>query len=177
MSGMFHMQPAITDDRLRRFFEKTTPIPFCGCLVWLGGTNEHGYGVFWNGERLEKAHRFALRAAGVDLPDWLHVCHKCDTPPCVNPDHLFVGDALDNTADMWSKHRATVQKRRGTAQSQAKLTDDDAARIRRLWSTGRVKQRDLAAEFGVSQRLVWNVIHGKNWFADSGVIIEKGRGR
>lgn len=173
----FETQPPITADRLIRFEQKTTPVPFCGCLFWVGGTNEHGYGVFWNGTRLEKAHRFALRASGVDVPSDADVCHSCDIPCCVNADHLFVGDAQSNVSDMWEKSRATVQRRRGLSQSQAKLTDGKAETIRALWATGRWKQRDIAAEFDVSQRLVWNVIHDLNWFAPSGVVVETGRGR
>lgn len=175
--AFFTRQPKVTAERFARFEAKTMPVPFSGCVIWLAGTNEHGYGIFWNGERLEKAHRFALRAHGVILPDYADVCHKCDTPACVNPLHVFMGTAQANTDDMWAKSRATVQKRRGTAQTQAKLTDETADEIRRLWATGLYKQRDIAADFGVSQRAVWNVIHRKNWFAESGVVVEKGRGK
>jgi hypothetical protein len=171
------LTPPITLRRLRLFEEKVMPVPFSGCRVWLGGTNEHGYGVFWNGLRLEKAHRFALRAVGIDVPDDADVCHTCDVPCCVADNHLFVGDAQANVEDMWQKQRATVLRRRGTAQSQAKLDDAKAGEIRALWSSGSWKQRDIAAIFDVSQRLVWNVIHDRNWFAKSGVVVEKGRGK
>jgi len=153
------------------------PEPNSGCVLWLAGTNEHGYGVFWNGVRLEKAHRFALRCSGIDPAADADVCHKCDTPACVNPQHLFVGATQDNVDDMWAKNRATVQYRRGTAQTQAKLDDVKAAEIRHLWARGGLKQRDIAVMYGVSQRAVWNVIHKLNWFAESGVVIERGRGR
>lgn len=169
--------PPITADRLRRFFEKTVFIPPVACRVWIGGANEHGYGIFWNGERLEKAHRFALRAAGVYVPRDMDVLHSCDFPPCVNPEHFSVGTTQANVDDMWAKARATVQHRRGTAQTQAKLDDEKVARIRALWATGGWRQRDLAAEFGVSQSLVWRVIHWKNWKAPSGLLVERGRGR
>lgn len=165
--------PVITPDRHRRFIEKTIPVPFSGCLIWLGGVNEHGYGVFWNGVRLEKAHRFALRAVGVDVPSSSDVCHTCDVPACVEANHLFVGDAQANVDDMWAKGRATVISRRGTSQAQAKLNDEKARQIRELWRSGGWKQRDLAELFGVSQRLIWNVIHGKNWTQKSSVLIVK----
>ncbi|MDK4730517.1 HNH endonuclease [Rhizobium phaseoli] len=152
------------------------PVPFSGCVIWLAGANEYGYGVFWNGERLEKAHRFALRLSGVEVPDDLDVLHKCDVPACVNANHLFVGTAQINVDDMWAKRRATVQRRSGTAQAQAKLTDGAAEDIRMLAAAGH-KQRDIAALYDVSQRLVWNVIHFKNWKRESGVIVETGRGK
>lgn len=167
----------ISSDRRSRFARKVVKAGPAECWLWQAGVNEHGYGVFWNGERLEKAHRFALRAEGVRVDADADVCHTCDNPPCVNPSHLFVGTAQTNNDDMWNKARATVIRRRGTAQNQAKLTDEKAAEIRALWATGDWKQRDLADIYGVSQRLIWNVIHAKNWFAASGKIIEYGRGR
>jgi len=133
-----------------------------GCWLWTGGVNEHGYGIFWTGAKLMKAHRFSF-------------C--CDNPPCVNPDHLYAGSAQINVDDMWRRQRATVQRRRGTSQTQAKLDDSKASAIRELWATGLWRQRDIAAEFDVSQGLVWRVIHGRNWFAPSGVVIETGRGK
>lgn len=174
--GLFHDQPDITADRLRRFEAKTTPAPPCDCVLWIGGVNEHGYGIFWNGKRLEKAHRFALRASGVDVPDWLDVCPHCDTPACVNAEHLFVGAAQKNVDDMWAKSRATVQKRHGTAQPQAKLDDEKVARIRELGRRG-VRQRDIAAMYGVCQATIWRVVNGRGWKQSSGVVVEKGRGR
>ncbi|HEV2155456.1 hypothetical protein [Bradyrhizobium sp.] len=169
------MQPLPT--RQQRFDRKWIPEPNCGCHIWIGGLNEHGYGVFWNGERLEKAHRFALKAAGVEVPDSADVLHRCDFPPCVNPDHLFVGDAFANVDDMWAKRRATVLRRRGTAQAHAKLTDEKAAEIRRAYTAFEANQYELAAIYGVSQRTIWNVINTRNWIAPSGVIVERGRGK
>ena len=162
---------------LDRFWDKVDVRGADECWPWIGGKNEHGYGVFWNGERLEKAPRFSFRAF-VGVLARTQVCrHDCDNPACVNPAHLSSGMAQDNVDDMWARKRATVQMRRGTAQAQAKLTDAAAAEIRSRWAAGVEKQRDLAAEFGVSQRLVWNVIHGKNWFAPSGVILVRGVGK
>lgn len=171
------LTPLPTPHRLALFERKFIPEPNSGCWIWFGGVNEHGYGVFWNGERLEKAHRFSLRAAGVVVPHDADVCHTCDFPPCVNPEHLFVADAQANVDDMWRKRRATVQRRRGTAQGQAKLDDEIAARIRALYAAGILNQYELAAEYDVHQRTIWNVIHRRNWTASSGVVIERGRGK
>lgn len=169
----------IPPHRILKFQQKTTRVPVCDCVFWIGGQNEHGYGVFWNGTKLEKAHRFALRCSGVDVPADADVLHTCDVPSCVNPEHLYVGDAKKNVDDMWTRERATVQRRRGVAQSQAKLTDEKAAEIRRIWreERPRPRQKDIGERFGVSQRAIWNVIHFQNWFAESGVVVEKGRGK
>lgn len=177
MNAVVSRQPLVTEFRVDRFVSKFCEEAISGCFLWNAGINEHGYGVFWNGERLEKAHRFALRAAGVAVPDTADVCHRCDNPACVNPSHLFVADAATNVADMWSKRRATVVVCSGEAQASSKLTDLSVFEIRMLWLSGRYKQRDIARRFSVSQRTVWRVVHHKNWRSVSGVDIQTGRGR
>lgn len=80
------------------------------CWLWTGSTNEDGYGRFnlyclVGHNLLVQAHRFAyaLLVAPI-LPGW-DVLHRCDTPACVNPDHLFLGLHTDNMKDMWAKGR------------------------------------------------------------------------
>lgn len=166
-----------TAARIARFEAKTIPEPNTGCLLWTGGINEHGYGVFWNGERLEKAHRFALRAAGVEVPTDLDVRHTCDTPGCVEAQHLVVGTTLENVADMWLRRRAAVQHRRGTMQVGAKLDDAKALQIRVMYAFQEANQYELAERYGVSQRTIWNVVNGRLWRHESGLVVRKGCGR
>lgn len=76
-----------------------------GCWLWAAGES-HGYGVLADGRgSYDFAHRFSWEHFKGPIPEGLNVCHKCDTPLCVNPDHLFTGTQKDNCQDMASKGR------------------------------------------------------------------------
>jgi hypothetical protein len=86
--------------------ERSMPVPESGCWIWTGGCTgaKHRYGICIRfGERL--AHRVSWRAFRGAIPVGLFVLHKCDTPSCVNPDHLWLGTIGDNTRDMYAKGR------------------------------------------------------------------------
>lgn len=75
------------------------------CWVWRGGRRFNGYGIIMRGNRFEAAHRVSWELAHGLIPSGLLVCHHCDNPPCVRPDHLFIGDHKANSADMVAKGR------------------------------------------------------------------------
>lgn len=90
---------------LERKFEKLTiSEPNTGCLIW-NGLSRSRYGNVSVGGRSKRAHRIAWELYRGEIPAGLHVCHKCDTPPCVNPEHLFLGDAKANCIDSVIKGR------------------------------------------------------------------------
>lgn len=95
---------------LDRFWSHVDPEPNSGCWLWSGAWNGKwnvcGYGRFNIDGVMRQAHRWAYEHFRGPIPDGLFACHKCDTPPCVNPDHLFLGTAVDNMADMIRKGRA-----------------------------------------------------------------------
>lgn len=68
-----------------------------GCWAWTAATNEKGYGMFWNGERAVRAHRFAFEAQHGEIPDGLQIDHLCRNPACCNPNHLEAVTPQENT--------------------------------------------------------------------------------
>jgi hypothetical protein len=104
------------------------------------------------------AYRVAWELTRGPIPTGMYVCHHCDVPLCVNPDHLFVGTHADNTADMMTKNRQA----KGVRQGSAKLTDDAVREIRACWLT-MASQPELAREFGVTQAVIWAIVNRRTW--------------
>ena len=76
-----------------------------GCHIWIGHINNGGYGAYNNNNRSIKAHRASYAIYNGEIPNGMHVCHRCDNPPCVNPVHLFLGSISDNMKDAVAKGR------------------------------------------------------------------------
>jgi hypothetical protein len=129
------------------------------CWEWQGGRIDNGYGVARTADgRKTTAQRVAWEMANGPIPDGLHVCHRCDNRPCVNPAHLFLGTRLENQADMVAKGRSP----RGERQGQSVLTERLVIEIRARAQSGE-SQRSIAADLGVSQSCIWTVVTRKRW--------------
>lgn len=148
---------------LAEFLEmNTSPEPMSGCFLWTGFVNRQGYGrIRWQG-RNELVHRLSYELSTGVHPGAKFVCHKCDNPSCLNPDHLFLGTAKDNNKDRASKGR-NMKGYWGGAHPRAILTDAQVVQIRIEY----VKHsRDhgtpaLARKHGVTQQTVWEIVTGK----------------
>lgn len=173
---------------VERFWSKvdkdgpTQPHMSTPCWVWTGAKLRGGYGSFGFNGKPRQTHRVSYELRyGVD-PGSLCVCHRCDNPSCVNPEHLFLGTKEDNGRDMVRKGRQNFQKRpetlargdahwhrvhperivRGSAHKNSKLTDSDVIEIRKLLAEG-VVQRKIAERFNVTQTVVSLVARRRTW--------------
>jgi hypothetical protein len=88
-----------------RFMAKVQVNIVTGCWEWIGARNNHEQGQFVVEHKKVLAYRFSWELHRGKIPEGMYVCHKCDNPPCVNPDHLFLGTQSDNIRDCVSKGR------------------------------------------------------------------------
>jgi hypothetical protein len=150
-----------TATAVERLDAGSIPEPNTGCQLWVRSTR-HGYGTLWVLGVAYRAHRLSWQLANGPIPDGLFVCHRCDTPSCINPLHLFLGTIADNTADMVRKGRNRTNPYRGGRHPNAKLTDDQADAIRRVMAAGG-NLKEVAREFGIDRTSVTNVVKGRTY--------------
>lgn len=133
----------------------------CGCHLWIGKTEPtKGYGEIEIGGKVIKAHRLAYIIHKGPIPNGAHVLHLCDTPLCVNPDHLRLGTHLDNMKDKVKKSRQ--HRPIGSRNPKAKLTDKDVSDIRFL-KAGGYRIPYLSKLFGVCQSNISLICNKTTW--------------
>lgn len=129
------------------------------CWEWTACTTPQGYGQFVFNGKMQGAHRVSWQIHRGSIPYGMLVCHKCDNPRCVNPDHLFLGTHKDNSVDMSSKGRGLLK--RGEKHPSAKLKEEDVKEIFNL--SGQLSQREIAKKFNVSQGLIQIILKHQAW--------------
>jgi hypothetical protein len=135
--------------------ERSEAVPFSGCWLWTLAVLEGGYGLAEVEGKTVTAHRASYRAFHGDIPDGMHVCHRCDVRSCVNPAHLFLGTQAENMADAVSKGRSL----QGSRNAAAKITEADVKAIREAPGIFAV----VAAKFGISRSQVQRIKAGESW--------------
>ena len=162
----------LPQDALDRFAKHFTRGDENSCWEWTGGRAPYGYGALWFNGRTHGAHRIAwIIAHGEHIPPLMVSCHRCDTPPCVNPAHLFLGTKGDNNRDCYQKGRGAnleeLRKRprnmpRGENHWRAVLTEDSVREIRRAVSAGE-RRVNVADRFNVSKSTISLVMTRQRW--------------
>jgi len=166
---------------MERFWSKVSRDE-AGCWLWTACKGRGGYGIFCYEGRGQVAHRVAWVLTFGALPDGMWLCHRCDVPACVNPAHLFLGTAQDNSNDMVAKGRSA--KGRSAAKNpargerwhaahpphanhpsgerapRAKLSDVQAAAIKERRAAGE-RGVALALEYGVTQATICDIVKGR----------------
>lgn len=150
--GLLPRPQVITiEDKLRSYskVDETT-----GCWIWKKGKNNKGYGtVAIGGDQKAYAHRVSYEIFKGKLPDGLEACHKCDTPACINPDHLFPGTHKDNMEDSAKKGRAKQPPIKfGVRHPRAAFTTEQVRFIRQSSSTVEEISAALGAKWATVYR-------------------------
>ena len=140
-----------------RFWSKVNRGP--DCWVWMAGKTGSGYGQFWMEGRDRCAHRVAYELEYGSIRYALQVLHSCDNPPCVNPEHLFLGTQKDNMMDASKKGRINTDSICGSNHGQAKLTEHQV----RVILTDTRLHREIAEDYGVCRRTISGIKSGKGW--------------
>jgi hypothetical protein len=130
-----------------------TSIQENGCWLWLGFKRHDGYGLIWLNGKHQRAHRVAFEHRNGKVDPEAIICHRCDNPSCINPDHMFVGTTADNIRDCVVKKRHAFGERNG----HAKLTSAQVAAIR---ANSIATHQALAEQFGVRQSTVSRIRAG-----------------
>lgn len=151
---------------LERFWMSVDKRSSDNCWEWTT-SKSHGYGIICEGPAgnctRHMAHRLSWEIHNGPIPKGLGVLHKCDNPPCVNPDHLFLGTQRDNMYDMMNKGRGFVlPPRHGSNHGMSKLDERKVLAIRDSIADGK-KGKDIALDYGVTPTLISYIKNRKIW--------------
>jgi hypothetical protein len=147
---------------IERFLEKTIFEPASGCWLWGGQLKGEGYGRFKVTRAIQTtAHRMAWLLFHGAIGD-MFVCHKCDNPTCVNPDHIYLGTHTDNMRDKRMRDRSINIPRPGEKHHNAKLTTAEVLEMRKLREAG-WRYAHLGQRYGVSLSQTRRICLRERW--------------
>lgn len=139
--------PRKQKDLKQYILDRCVPEPNSGCWLWIPYSQPKGYGICSVNGKMMLAHRVSYEAFKEPLKDGHFICHKCDTPACVNPEHLFQGTPADNLNDAYQKER------------KGKLTHAQRVEARAMRASG-ISYSNVAKVFGVDRTaIMWMIKH------------------
>lgn len=154
------------EERFKKYIGETTAT---GCILWNGPLTSTGYGLLALSRKDHKgvgakgkfkhAHRVSWEISYGPIPESAHILHHCDTPPCINPEHLFLGNPAINAQDKVSKGRQI----KGEDCNLSRLTEEAVREIRILYSTGKYAQKQLAEKFNTIVPNISAIVNRKSW--------------
>ncbi len=152
----------MNDKQQKRFWWRVERKGVDECWEWQSAQLKGGYGVYskYLGSRLAHRISYALANNGIPAPKHKQVCHSCDNPACVNPAHLFVGTAQDNTDDKVQKRRHSY----GEDHAQSKLTWKLVRELRARYAKADISQRALARVFDITHEALGQVVRNETWY-------------
>lgn len=139
---------------LERFRSKVVVME-SGCHEWRSTLHRDGYGKFWFDGGQAQAHRVSYLLHVGEIPNGEWVLHKCDNRKCVNPEHLYLGDAKQNSRDRTDRLRYATRK----------IPPHVVPVIRSRYAAGGVSQQALANEYGVHQTQISKIVLGQQRLA------------
>lgn len=144
------MKKPIKDRLMKRVFKD----PVSGCWLWMGSSmSRDGYGSFKLDGKNRTTHRVSYEVFKGEIPEGMCVLHTCDMPPCVNPEHLFLGTPKDNAADR-------VQRKRQIPTG-PRLSPNTVLEIRSL--IGKITRDEIAYTYGLSIRHLRRIANNTAW--------------
>ena len=145
----------MTIDNKQRISKHSIPEPNSGCWLWNGAVLMAGYGVASDGKKCVTAHRLSYKSFVGEIPKGMIIAHKCDTPSCVNPDHLWLATHKQNSSDMVKKGRSASKERCG----KSKLKSEQVDFIRK----SELSHRSLGKMFNVSHVTIGAIKRETTW--------------
>lgn len=163
-----YLREYILDTASERFWKYVSPEPNSGCWLWSGSQDRKGYGqlrITGQGPgSLKYATHVSLELHDRPVPPGMFACHRCDMPSCVNPDHLFIGSAQENTDDMIRKGRMRPfdYVARGSQNGGSRLHETDIPVIRRRLAAGETL-RSVGLTYGVTESAICSIRLRHTW--------------
>lgn len=157
--GIFFLNYRYKKTVSERFFDKVKKTE--SCWLWQAHKNHKGYGMFHYKKEMS-AHKFSYMLHKGNVPEGMYVCHSCDTPACVNPEHLWLGTNDDNQKDSTLKGRRKLFSTRGSNVGTAKLNEEKVRQIKILIKQGKSNSQ-IAKEFNISPQTIHAIAKRGYW--------------